>query len=399
MLLVQGLLTAATRSAGKIFNTAFGWATILLFGKVPQSRQKILVALAAGSMLWLVAVLGTIVPGFATWLLAFVHLPSWVHQDWVRLAMVVGVFVIPPMVGALSLVLLEPAARPDSTASYARAVLRGYPYTLGLALTLVMLVALAPIMQARNLARQWTAAHVPVVVAPKNYLQIVDEIREALRTAGMDTRKRPASWMLRVPTRVLTTFARASFSNLVAENLTALESPRVEVLLHPADLVIQGRPAEVARARAIIAQHVAFLPVYMTWQKEANELEDRLRELWEQMRAQPPSRPQSTAVDKLKDIEATLGRAQLPYEEWEVVFRKKLLLERGLLHVLAGMTGRPLDPSEAPPERITGFSAQAEPRGTVVPFVPAVAGAATLGLLAGHWLGHRDADQQQRKAA
>jgi hypothetical protein len=39
MALIQGLIAALLRSAGKILNTAFGWATMTLFGRVPQERQ------------------------------------------------------------------------------------------------------------------------------------------------------------------------------------------------------------------------------------------------------------------------------------------------------------------------------------------------------------------------
>jgi len=39
MAIVQALLAALFRSAGKLLNMAFGWATIMLFGRVPRDRQ------------------------------------------------------------------------------------------------------------------------------------------------------------------------------------------------------------------------------------------------------------------------------------------------------------------------------------------------------------------------
>ena len=49
MALIQALVAALTRSAGKLLNTAFSWATVLLFGRVSESRQIYVSAIAFGS--------------------------------------------------------------------------------------------------------------------------------------------------------------------------------------------------------------------------------------------------------------------------------------------------------------------------------------------------------------
>jgi hypothetical protein len=58
MAIIQGLLALLTRSIGRVLNTAFGWATIMLFGKVPQDRQIYLSVVAFGSVAWLIVLLG-----------------------------------------------------------------------------------------------------------------------------------------------------------------------------------------------------------------------------------------------------------------------------------------------------------------------------------------------------
>jgi len=399
MLLIQAVITTVSRSAGKIFNTAFGWATIMLFGKVPQSRQRILTALGAGSVVWVVTLVGLAIPQFATWLLAFIRLPSSIQQEWARAAMLAGAILLPPLVGGLSLVVVEPAARPKDLGGKLRAVIRGYPYAFGLASTLVMMVLFAPIMHVRNMARRWNDAHVPIIVEPKDYLTVVDETQKALRVGGLETTKTRATWMMRAPTKVLTTFARAAFSNLVADNLTTLRSDRLEVLLHPADLVIRGPDGSVARARAILAEHLTFIPAYMTWDKDANEVEDRLRALWESMREQPQRGSDGKALEELKAIERDMAKFELPFEEWEVLYREKLLVERGLLQVMSGITDKPLEPGDIPPEQITTAAEDAEPRPSLVPVVPAVAGAAAIGVLAGRWLRQRSTNDEDHRAA
>ena len=66
MALVQALLAMVFKSAGKLLNTAFGWATVLLFGRVPEDRQVYLSGVTVGSVLWLVALLGVAFPGIGT---------------------------------------------------------------------------------------------------------------------------------------------------------------------------------------------------------------------------------------------------------------------------------------------------------------------------------------------
>src|SRR5215210_4850506 len=137
MAIVQALLALLFRSAGRLLNTAFGWATMMLFGKVPQDRQIYLSVIAFGSIAWIIAVLGIAFPSFATFLLAFVPLPAWVDRTWARLAMLAAAAIIPLVVGMVSTRMLAPEQRPSGSAGNLVAVVKGYPYTVALALTLI----------------------------------------------------------------------------------------------------------------------------------------------------------------------------------------------------------------------------------------------------------------------
>ena len=325
MAIVQALLAALFRSAGKLLNMAFGWATTMLFGRVPQDRQVYLSATAFGSVLWLLALVAAAFPRVGVFLLAFVTLPPWVGTAWIRIAMIVAAIVIPALVGWLSTRMVDPAERPRGVAGLLKAIARGYPSTIGLALTLITMTVLAPIMKVRNVLRRWTAQHVPVIVEPEDCLEVVGDLQAALERGGITARRERASWMLRVPTRILTAFAGRS--DLVAEDLTRLVNGGVEVLIHPADLVISGRETNVARARAILSEHLTVTKAYLTWDKEANEIEDRLREIWDALRT---DRLDGLA-ERLDAIERQLRTLTLPYEEWEVLFRQTLMAERALL--------------------------------------------------------------------
>jgi hypothetical protein len=183
--------------------------------------------------------------------------------------MLAGVVVIPAIVGIASLLMLEPEDRPATPSGKEKAVLRGYPYTVGFALTLIMLMVLVPILKIRNMLRRWADRHVPVIVKPQDYMGVVADVQRALAAGGIDTRQAQAGWMLRFPTKVLTVFAGRAIHKIVADNLSILVGREVEVLMHPSDLVIRGRELDVAHAQAIISEHLTFTNAYLTWEKEA----------------------------------------------------------------------------------------------------------------------------------
>src|ERR1700704_2735226 len=86
------------RFAGKFLTTALGWASGLLFGRVPRSRQIYVVLIMAGSFVWLILVVGIVLPSVGTFLLAAAPIPGWIDTGWVRLAMTGGALLMPALI-------------------------------------------------------------------------------------------------------------------------------------------------------------------------------------------------------------------------------------------------------------------------------------------------------------
>src|SRR5439155_4169563 len=145
-------------------------------------------------------------------------------------------------------------------------------------------------------------------------------IRQALARGGVTTQPQPATWLLRLPTRVLTFFAGGGVNNLVADRLTTLAAPTVQVLLHPSDMVISGRKTAAARAHALITEELTFTRAYLTWDQEANQVEDQLRAIWHGVEQQGASFAPA-GLERVRLVGADLKKVDLPYEEWEVLFR------------------------------------------------------------------------------
>lgn len=333
MAILQVLLATIFRSLGKILNTAFGWATMLLFGKVSDSRQIYLSVIAFASVIWMVAALGVALPRVGAFLLAFVSLPESPDPNWIRLAMLVLALALPLAIGVVGLFLVEPARRPTGWAM-ARAVFKGYLYTLGLAVTLVLLLVSAPVLKLRDLLKWWSSTHIPVVVESRHYFSVVEEIEKVLRKGGRETTRTRCSWLLRWPTRVLTFCVGGPMEGLVADELTVLRGSNFEVLLHPSDLVVRGRDNAVARIRMLLTEHLTFTRAYLTWSKEAHEIEDALTLLWRKAKMNGPnSRHFDEQSTSLADIRRKLNLFNGTYEEWEVLYREELVVECRLLQL------------------------------------------------------------------
>src|ERR1041385_5546516 len=120
MAILQGLLAMILRSFGKVLNTVFGWATLLLFGKVSAQRQYLVSAIAFCAALWLVIVLGIAFPRLGTFLLAFVPLPDWINDGLVRLIMATLAIILPLLVGVVSLFLQDDESRPTTAGAKAK---------------------------------------------------------------------------------------------------------------------------------------------------------------------------------------------------------------------------------------------------------------------------------------
>jgi hypothetical protein len=168
MAIFASLFGMIGRYAGRIVNSALGWATILLFGRVPQSKQILLSVVTLGSIAWVVALLGTALPDLGTFLVTIVPAPKFVDRNLIRLAMLVAAIVLPLLVGIAGLFLLDKKERPKGPAMIGM-VVRGYLWCLVLAVTLVFLAVIALARKVRTTAKRWEDAHIGIVVKPGGY--------------------------------------------------------------------------------------------------------------------------------------------------------------------------------------------------------------------------------------
>jgi hypothetical protein len=276
------------RFLGRALSMAMGWATILLFGRVPQSKQLLLSLISLGSLAWFAALLGVLIPSVGALLVSFAPIPDSLAEQrffgieidtWVRIAMLVAALVIPLLVGIGSYFMMATGDRPTG-AGVVKQVLRGYPYAAVLALSMAFMIVIAPARKLRSMTKRWSDAHIPVVVKPGGYDVVADDLERALDTAGLEIERVRAPRVLEAPSKLLAAVAGPGVKRLVPDELIQLRNRNLEVLIYPSDISIVGKPDQLAHARAAVASRLTFTAAYMTTSEEAQKIEDRLERIW-----------------------------------------------------------------------------------------------------------------------
>ncbi|HET7027241.1 MAG TPA: hypothetical protein VFI28_06085 [Candidatus Limnocylindrales bacterium] len=355
MAILGALFAAAGRVVGRVANMALGWATILLFGQVPQSKQLLLTFITLGSIAWIAAILGVIVPSIGTFLLALVPRPAFVPELWVRLVMLAVAIVLPLAIGIGSVFLVDAADRPKGRGLVVQ-VLRGYPYAAVLSLTLVFLGLVALVRKGRSLVKRWQDAHVPMIVKPGAYEEVAAALERALDQAGLAVERSRAPRVLELPARILAAVGGAGVKGLVPDELVELKAHGLEVMLHPSDVALLGEKPILARARAAMTTRLTNVDAYLTATSEAQKVEDRLLAIARQ--------PTVSAAD-FEPIDRALASLVVPADEWETLYRLRLQVENERRLPTASRPGLPPSaasnatrgPADVPPADRLGWVA------------------------------------------
>ncbi|HET9345105.1 MAG TPA: hypothetical protein VFO05_05320 [Candidatus Limnocylindrales bacterium] len=319
MAIIGGLFAALGRFAGKVVTMVLGWASVLLFGRVPQRKQSLLALITLGSIGWVVALVGVVVPDVGAFLLAAIPRPEFIDEFWIRVAMIAVAIILPLVIGFLTILVLDEASRPTGAGLVVQ-VLRGYLYAPVLAVTLVVLAGIALWRKGTALAKRWQDAHVAVIVKPGGYERVVRDVEGALADAGVPVRRVRAPAALTIPPKLLAAVGGAAVAALVPDELVSLEGKGFSALVYPSDIALLGEKAVVARARAAIVARLTLTEAYLTSAEETQKVEDRLADLGK-------ARPGTVPAGVFRQIDEELAALTVPYDDWETLYRLRLQVE------------------------------------------------------------------------
>ena len=325
MTIVVSVFGFAGRIAGDLLTTALGWASSLLFGRVPRSHQIFLVLMMAWSFTWVIVVLGLLLPSIAAFMLSATPHPPFVDHAWLGFALLVAAVVLPLGVGLAGYLVPAQGERPAGLA-IVRELLRGYllaPLISGL---LIFLAAVGIVRKIRSKRHGWSDIHVPIVVKPGGYDQLVADLEDALASAKLAVTASDAPRVLTVPAWLLTRVAGDNVRKLRPDRLIELRGSDLRIGLYPSDIAMSGGLKDRTRARAAILSRLAVTSAHQTTSEEAQAVEDRLAAL---AKSGAPTRADTSAA--FTAIDAMLLDLAVPTDEWDILYRLRLQFERDLL--------------------------------------------------------------------
>jgi hypothetical protein len=316
MVIFSGLFTAFGRLIGAVATMTVAWATILLFGRIPQSKQTLLSFITLGSLAWIAALAGVLVPTVGSFLLAAVPRAPFIEDVWLRWVMLGLAAFLPLAIGFATLAFTDD--RPVGRARFIRLLL-GYPYAAVYALTIISLAAWGLVRKIRSLQHGWDSVHIPMIVKAGRYDAVVTDLESALHEADLAVVRTPASGWFEIPPRLLAAVGGDAVKDLIPTELVAFETDGLQIVVYPSDVALLGRKELVSQARAAVARRLTSADAYLTSAKESEQIEDRLAEI--------ARKPRVVAAD-FAPIDELLTMLVAPYDEWETLYRLRLQVEQ-----------------------------------------------------------------------
>ena len=329
-----------------------GGAVVALFGPT-SSREKVwLSALVGAAAAWPILVLGVIWPRVAATLLTFAPLPSWIPSSliravWVALAVIVP-FALGTAVAARSRGPAVPipgtrrmassAGSPDSAARRAPVheskivrLFRGIPITLAIAASFLIVFITVPLQRLRSMIRRQVDIDVPLVTDAQGYPLVAEEIAATLSRHGLKVALTTPDWTVTAPSRILSRLGGPSFDAYVPRRFTQFQGPRLEVMLYPNGLLLRGSEQETAWAHGLLVEALTDAPAYQTFDPAAQDIERQIRRVWAVFGENPPAHTGSMVLEsRLDEIVREIRELPVGYDEWQIVYRQVLQLDRAL---------------------------------------------------------------------
>jgi hypothetical protein len=324
--ILQGLISLIARSAGKILNAIFGWAVLALFGRTSPKEQTVLSGVVAAAAVWPILLIGIPFPKVTLFVVSFVPLFGKMGNLWLRIVWIALALIVPIVVGAVI------AARsPTIPEPRWKKLLRGFQVTFALAVAFVLMLFIAPGVKIANAAKGWQDVRIPALVPKGTGGELIGALTAVLVRHGIALRTAEPRWYMTAPATVLKKLGGRAFSGFVGEEPQFRASPELQINLNPNELLLRGEPDCLLRGQAYAQEVMAPRPVLNTLDARAQDLESQIKRVWAVYLDRPEDHRRAAMLLRRRDeIARELSQSDVPFDEWQVVYRELLQLDRAL---------------------------------------------------------------------
>jgi hypothetical protein len=231
----------------------------------------------------------------------------------------------------------------SSTAHRLKHVLHGYWYTPVIAFAVTGVILTVPFVKTTHTCKRFDVQRLLVMIPEGTYEAALDHILASLHRRGLEAEIEEPARSIGAMFRLLGFVLGHIFDRDVADRLMVVRGHDAddgwfEVNVHAADLSIVGKEKQTCRVHAILAEELDERQVYFTWDDDSQALEDRMRDIREQVEAD-----EQPDLDEVRQLAEDLATLRLDKEEWNNVRRNLYRLERDAYARAAGRE----DPEEA----------------------------------------------------
>ncbi len=328
MAILQALITLVARSAGKILNAIFGWAVVALFGQTSPREQTMLSAVVAAAAVWPLLILGIAVPRVTLFVVSFVPLSRSVPSLWLRIVWIALALLVPVAVGGVIAARSPQSALPEPGW---KKFLRGFQVTLALAIAFLLMLVVAPWLKIANALTGRIDVRLPGLVMKGAGPELVDALVAALLAYGIEVHPAEPPWTMTAPAGVLRRLGGRAFSSFVGEETLYRVGEGLQLNLNPNELLLRGKPDRVLRAQTLAQEVIAPRAALMTTDARARDLESQIKRVWSVYAEDPAQHRGARALmARVHEIARELSRSDVPFDEWQIVYRELLQLDRAL---------------------------------------------------------------------
>jgi hypothetical protein len=199
-----------------------------------------------------------------------------------------------------------------------------YPATFMLGISVLQMVLLTPVLLFQRWRQQRKLVQVPLVMRQRtDDDDLLEVVETALRTAGIEElgaeeATGPKSW----PMRTVAFPARHLLGAVVRGKPIRIVADDLEVLAYATNVAILGPKERAYEVRAAVQREAAFSDAYLTWNDDAQELEDALIAA-----GNSGDGDREPLKERLDRVQERIDRASLNSEEWNVLYRLRLQVE------------------------------------------------------------------------